>query len=57
MWSKKYRSKVQAIQMYNLRGVLCVRRIDKMWNEIIRELCGVEKRVKERIRRGWMRVG
>ena len=35
--------------MDNLRGVLGVRRIDKMRNEVIRELCGVEKGVKERI--------
>ena len=35
--------------MDNLRVVLGVRRIDKMRNEVIRELCGVEKGVKERI--------
>ena len=45
----KYRSKMQAVQMDNLRGVLGVRRIDKMRNEYIRGLCGVENGVKERI--------
>src|SRR5678815_1717427 len=49
VWNKKYRSKVQCVQMDNLRGVLCVRRIDKMRNEHIRELCGVKKGVNERI--------
>ena len=43
VWCEKYRSKMQAVQMYNLRGVLGVRRIDKMRNEVIRELCGVKK--------------
>ena len=32
VWSDKYRSKMQAVQMDNLRGVLGVRRIDKMRN-------------------------
>ena len=49
VWSDEYRSKMQAVQKDNLRGVLGVRRIDKMMNEFIRELCGVEKGVKERI--------
>ena len=49
VWNSKYRSKVQAVQMDNLRGVLGVRRIDKMRNERIRELCGVKKGVNERI--------
>ena len=35
--------------MDNLKGVLGARRIDKMRNEVIRELCGAEKGVKERI--------
>src|SRR5678816_433561 len=39
VWNKKYRSKVQCVQMDNLRGVLGVRRIDKIRNELIRELC------------------
>ena len=49
VWYPKYRSRVQAVQMDNLRSVLGVRRIDKMRNERIRELCGVEKGVLERI--------
>src|SRR5678815_2338385 len=38
VWNKKYRSKVQRVQMDNLRGMLGVRRIDKKRNERIREL-------------------
>ena len=49
VWEKKYRTKVQAVQMDNLRGMLGVRRIDKMRNERIRELCGVKKGMNERI--------
>src|SRR5678815_2451677 len=37
------------VQMDNLKGMLGVRRIDKMRNERIRELCGVNKGVNERI--------
>ena len=37
VWNKMYRSKVQCVQMDNLKGVLGVRRIDKMRNERIRE--------------------
>ena len=41
--------------MDNLRGVLSVRRIDKMRNERIRELCGVNKGVNERINESTLR--
>src|SRR5678815_3266590 len=41
--------------MSNLRGVLSVRRIDKMKNERIRELCGVKKGVNERISESTLR--
>src|SRR5678815_3332921 len=49
VWNKWYRSKVQCVQMDNLRAVLGVRRIDKMRNERIRELCGVKKGINVRI--------
>ena len=49
VWNPKYRSKVQAVQMDNLRGILGGKRIDKMRNEHIRELCGVKKGVTERV--------
>ena len=51
VWDRTYRSKVQAVQMDNLRSVLGVRRSDKIRNEIIRSICGVEKRINESILR------
>src|SRR5678816_543145 len=56
VWNKRYNSKVQCVQMDNLRGVLGVRRIDKMKKERIRELCDVKKGVNVRINEstlGW----
>src|SRR5678815_6092076 len=41
--------------MDNLRGVLGVRRINKMRNELIREWCGVKKGVNERINESMLR--
>src|SRR5678815_3865859 len=55
VWNKKYRSKVQCVQIDNLRGVLGVRRIDKVRNELIREWCGVKKGVNERINESMLR--
>src|SRR5678815_1535115 len=55
VWNKRYRSKVQCVQMENLRGMLGVRRIDKMSNERIRELCGVKKGINERINESMLR--
>ena len=67
MWSQNYRSKVQALQMDNLRSVLGVRKINKMRNDVLRELCGVKNGVNEKINesilgwlvmwREWMEVG
>ena len=37
VWKQKYRSKVQTVEMDNLRGMLGVRGIDKMRNELFRE--------------------
>src|SRR5678815_2512779 len=55
VWNKKYRSKVQCVQMDNLRGILGVRRIDKMRNECIREMCGMKKGLNERINKSMLR--
>src|SRR5678816_3773424 len=55
VWNKRYRSKVQCVEMDNLMGVLGVRRIDIMRNERIRELCGVKKGVYERINESMLR--
>ena len=40
---------MHAVQIDNLRGVLGVRKIFKIRNEVIKELCGVEKGVNESI--------
>ena len=45
----KERFKIRAVQMDNLRGLLDIRRMDKVPNVRIRELCGVTKGVHERI--------
>jgi hypothetical protein len=55
VWNPKYRSKMQAVQMDNLRGVLGIRRTDKVRNEYIRELCGVDKGINERINESMLR--
>ena len=39
VWSQNYKPKLQAVQLDNLRSVLGLRKIDKMRNEAIRELC------------------
>ena len=46
---EKERSRIRAVQMDNLRGVLGVRRMDRVPNARIRELCRVAKVVEERI--------
>ena len=55
VWNKRYRSKVKWVQMDNHKGVLGVRRIDKMRNERIRKLCGVKKGINERINESTLR--
>ena len=44
---KKERSSIRGVQMDNLRGLLGIRRMDRVANAWIRELCGVEKGVDE----------
>ena len=48
LW-KEERSRVRAVQMYNLRGLLGIRRMDRVSNAQVRELCGVRKGLDERI--------
>ena len=43
------RSKVRAVQKDNHRGLLGIRRIDKVLNVRIRQLCGVMKDVGKKI--------
>src|SRR5678815_2001492 len=55
VWNKRYRCKLQCVQMDNLSGVLGVKRNDTMRNERIRELFGVEIGVNERINESTLR--
>ena len=41
LWKEKERSRVRAVQVDNLRGLLGIRRMDRVGNVWIRELCGV----------------
>ena len=52
---EKERSKIRAAQMDNFRGLLGIRRMDRVPNVRIRELCGATKRVDKRIDEGVLR--
>ena len=52
---EKERSRIRAVQMDSLKGLLGIRRVDKVPNARIRELCGVTKGVDERIGEGVLR--
>ena len=52
IWREKERSRIRAVQMDNLRSVLGIRRMDKVPNAPIRQLCGVTKDVDEKIEEG-----
>ena len=49
LWKEKERSRIRAVQMDNLRGLLGIRSIDRVPNARIRELCGVTKGIDENI--------
>ena len=42
-------SRIRAVQMDNLKGLLGIRRMDKVPNARIRQFCGVTKGVDEKI--------
>ena len=48
LW-KEERSRIRVVQMDNLRGLLGIRRMDRVPNARIRELCVVKKGLDERI--------
>ena len=54
IWREKG-SRIRAVQMDNLRGLLEIRRMDKVPNTWIRQLCGVKKGVEEKIDEGLLR--
>ena len=55
IWREKERSRIRAVQMDNFRGLQGIRRMDKIPNAGIRELCGVMKGVDEKIDEGVLR--
>ena len=52
LWKEKERSRIRALQMDNLRGLLGIRRMDRFPIAQIRELCRLRKGVDERIEEG-----
>ena len=55
IWSEKEKSRIWAVRMDNLRGLLGIRRMDKVPNAQIRQLCGVTKGMDEKIDEGVLR--
>ena len=49
LWKEYERSRVRAVQMDNLRGLLGIRRMDRVPKARIGELCRVKKGLDERI--------
>ena len=49
IWREKERSRIWALQMENLRGLLGIRRMNKVPNARIRQLCGVTNGADEKI--------
>ena len=55
LWKEKERSRMRTVRMDNLRGILGIRRMDRVPNAWIRELCRVRKGLDERIHEGILR--
>ena len=52
IWREKVRSRIRVVQMDNLTGLLGIRRMDKVPNAQIWQLCLVRKSVNEKIDEG-----
>ena len=50
IYRENERSGISFVQMDSLRGLLGIRRMDRVQNAQIREMCGVTKEVNERIK-------
>ena len=48
IWKEKESSRIRSAQMNNLCSLLGIRRMDKVLNARIRQLCGVTKGVDEK---------
>ena len=46
-WREKGKSRIRAVKMGNLRGLVDIKRIDRMMNAQVTELCGLKKRVND----------
>ena len=55
LWKEKDRSRVRAMQVNNLRGLLDIRRKYRVPNARIRELCRMKMDLDERIDEGVLR--
>ena len=55
LWREKERSRVRAVQMDSLRGLMGIRRMDRVPNARTRELCGMRKDIDEKIDEGVLR--
>ena len=55
LWKENERSRFRAVQMDNLRLLLGIRRVDRVPNARVRELCEVTKGLDERIDEGILR--
>ena len=51
LWKEKERSRIKVVQMHNLRGLLGIRRMDRVPNTQIRELHN-DKRINEDVSGG-----
>ena len=56
IWREKERARIRVVQMYNFRILFSIRRMDKVPNGYIRQLCGVTKGVDEKIDEGVLRL-
>ena len=55
IWRGKERYRIRTVQINNPRGLLSIKRMDKVPNAQIRQLCGVTKSVDEKIDEGVLR--
>ena len=55
IWREKERSRIRAVQMDNLRGLVGIRKMNKVSYALIRELCRVKKGINEKIDEGVLR--
>ena len=55
IWWEKEKSRIMPVQMDNLRGLLGIRRVDKVPNPRIRQLCGITMGMDKKIDEGVLR--